>query len=62
MKKAAAAARYTYDIQKRQIQANSDQDVLEAITSLELTKSDNFKSIVYVLAICVAAIIIVINI
>ncbi len=60
--KQGAAARYTYDIQKRQIQANSDQDVLEAITSLELTKSDNFKSIVYVLAICVAAIIIVINI
>lgn len=52
----------TYDMQKRQIEANAKQDDLEALTTLLLTDKDNSKEILIALALCVAAIIIVINI
>lgn len=54
------AVNYAYNIQTQQIAANSQQDMLEAFTTLLLTDKDNKKEIIYVLAICVAAIIIVI--
>lgn len=60
MSKSSRAVDYAYSIQQQQIAANSQQDMLEAFTTLLLTDKDNSKEIVYVLAICVAAIIIVI--
>lgn len=62
MGKGSKALDYSYELNKRQIEANKEQDFLEALTSFALTQEDNSKMIVITLAVVIGIIFIVITI